>query len=210
VIEGEDDQAYRVHLLHGSWGLLLARLWGTTIGANAPTYFDGDEVRKKRGKRGWPVDYWDAIRSKKFEIWGQRPGEDTWRPLSRELLAEDRLARSIAAALAEPLGRAEAISAATPELEPPDPVDRAIELLREVMERVLPAPGRAEAALHLLDHEEMRRDHALRAMRKVADWEDITSDDVKRLRSDGKRRLRKPGETCRFCPPPSPSGIPTA
>lgn len=209
MIEGEDYKAYRVHLLHGSWGLLWARLWGETIGASGPTYFDGEDVRKKRGKRGWPVDYWDAIRNKKFEIWGQRRGEDTWRPLSRELLAEDRLARSIAAALAELLGREEPVLAVAPELEPPDPVDRAVEQLREVMERALPAPGRGEAAFHLLDHDEMRRDHALRAMQKVDGWQDIARDDLKRLRNDGKRRLRHPGETCRFCPRPSPSEVPT-
>ena len=45
MIEGEDDQSYRVHLLKGSWGLLGARLWGKAVWAREPTYYDGDEIR---------------------------------------------------------------------------------------------------------------------------------------------------------------------
>jgi hypothetical protein len=209
VIEGEDDRAYRVHLLKGSWGLLRAHVWGKAVEASAPTYFDGDEVRKKRGRRGWPVDYWDAIRSPKFEVWGQPKGEGDWRPLSRDLLGDQRLARMIAAELAGQL-RNETPTSVPREMEPPDPVARAAEALRDVMERCIPAPGRGEAAFHLLEHEDMRLDHALRAMQKMVGWEDITRDDMKRLRSDGKRRLRNPGETCRFCSSLSPGEIPIA
>ena len=207
MIEGEDDQAYRVHLVRGSWGLLLARLWGKWIHAREPTYFEGGEVRKRQGARGWPVDYWDAIRNPKFEIWGQRPDDAAWRPLSRGLLADARLAGMIAAALADQLAGGSRPAPVTPEVEALDPVGRAVEALRDIVERTLPAPGRGEAAYHLLEHAQMRRDHALLALQQIDGWHDINSRDLKRLRSDGKRRLGNPGEWCRFCSVASPEEI---
>jgi hypothetical protein len=185
---------YRVRLrtiVHRIWRGV--RLWGKWVWLNHWTEYDGEELRRKFGRK-WSLELAQYQSYMRFEIVGvDEKGKEA--PLSNWRLEELRRGEDIAAALVRQYeaGRRD-------KLEFED-VDAVVEELQRVrgLYTAGERPKRGETAHHLRDHPPVVAEHLIVAIMKRLSFTDAAPSKIGKWADNGRRRIEHEKRECRFC-----------